>query len=432
MRTDIDHLPAAKQRELERVVQILFEEFEQATAIATADWKKRARILKVILYGSYARGGWVDEPHTAKGYKSDFDLLIIVNHPKLTDRAEFWSSAEERLNRELAVTGNLKTPVNFIVHALQEVNDGLAQGRYFFMDIARDGIALYQNDDSNLPEPTPKTPEQAVAMAREYFEEWLPSGHGRVKLAKYAMQEGLLKQAAFEFHQAAESYYHCVLLVCTFYTPHVHNLGFLRTQAERIDPRLIEAWPRETKRDRSRFEKLKEAYVKARYSRHYRISAGADRHTKPDCPFKYFVGSSATNRRGKGLSSDCRVLRHPSRAPLRRWQRTHRSYRLRAAGGGASWGGGASANHPSEQVERRSVRHRVAQRTIWQRVCGDSEGPSRWDHFVQLAAKRSMEERLLEITFLMVAVDMVPAAQILIVTGGGGRMAERRRSSPRA
>ena len=73
-------------------------------------------------------------------------------------------------------------------------------------------------------------------------------------------------------HQATERLYHCVLLVCTFYTPHVHNLGFLRTQAERIDARLTYVWPRETKRDRARFEKLKEAYVKARYSKHYRIT----------------------------------------------------------------------------------------------------------------------------------------------------------------
>jgi predicted nucleotidyltransferase len=118
MRTDLDHLPPAKQRELERVVQILFEEFRDATATATVDWKRQARILKVILYGSYARGGWVDEPHTAKGYQSDFDLLIIVNHEKLTDRAAFWSTAEDRLNRELAVTKTLRTPVNFIVHTL--------------------------------------------------------------------------------------------------------------------------------------------------------------------------------------------------------------------------------------------------------------------------------------------------------------------------
>jgi len=272
MRTDLDHLPPAKQRELERVVRILFEEFSEATSIATSEWKKSARILKVILYGSYARGGWVDEPHTAKGYQSDYDLLIIVNHEKLTDRVEFWATAEERLNRELAITGTLRTPVNFIVHTLQEVNDGLAHGRYFFMDVARDGIALYQSDDVELHEPKPKTPKQAMAMAREYFEEWLESGDGFLKGYRFYMGERDWKKAAFLLHQATESYYHCVLLVCTFYTPHVHNLGFLRTQAERIDRRLIEVWPRETKAERARFEKLKEAYVKARYSRHYRIT----------------------------------------------------------------------------------------------------------------------------------------------------------------
>jgi len=272
MRTDLDHLPPAKQRELERVVRILFEEFSEATSIATSDWKKSARILKVILYGSYARGGWVDEPHTAKGYQSDYDLLIIVNHEKLTDRVEFWATAEERLNRELAITGTLRTPVNFIVHTLQEVNDGLAHGRYFFMDVARDGIALYQSDGTELPEPKPKTPKQALAMAREYFEEWSPSARRFEKASKYLISEDGPREAAFNLHQAAERYYHCVLLVCTFYTPHVHNLGFLRTQAERIDRRLIDVWPRETKAERARFEKLKEAYVKARYSRHYRIT----------------------------------------------------------------------------------------------------------------------------------------------------------------
>ena len=52
----------------------------------------------------------------------------------------------------------------------------------------------------------------------------------------------------------------------------MHNLGFLRTQAERLDARLAYVWPRETKRARARFEKLKDAYVKARYSKHYRIT----------------------------------------------------------------------------------------------------------------------------------------------------------------
>ena len=100
----------------------------------------------------------------------------------------------------------------------------------------------------------------------------MPSALYARTLAGYSLRDGQKNYAAFNLHQASERLYHCVLLVCTFYTPHVHNLGFLRTQAERIDMRLVDAWPRELKAERSRFEKLKEAYVKARYSKHYRIT----------------------------------------------------------------------------------------------------------------------------------------------------------------
>jgi predicted nucleotidyltransferase/HEPN domain-containing protein len=272
MRTDLDHLPPQKQRELERVVQLIFEEFDDAFALAKHEWKKAGRILKVILYGSYARGTWVDEPHTAKGYRSDFDLLIIVSDKRLTDRVKYWAKLDERLMREYGVTGTLQTPVNFIVHTLQEVNDGLAHGRYFFMDVKAEGIAVYQSDDTELHTPKPKTPTQALAMAQEYFEEWMPAASGMLETARFSLNQGRLKDAAFLTHQSCERLYHCVLLVCTFYTPHVHNLGFLRTQAERIDPRLTYVWPRENKRDRARFEKLKDAYVKARYSKHYRVT----------------------------------------------------------------------------------------------------------------------------------------------------------------
>ncbi|MBL8646493.1 MAG: nucleotidyltransferase and HEPN domain-containing protein [Sphingosinicella sp.] len=272
MRTSLDHLPPAKQRELERALEILFEEFNDTLALAQHQWKKKGRITKVILYGSYARGGWVDEPHTAKGYKSDFDLLVIVNDKRLTDYVTYWAKAEERFHREYGITKSIKTPVNFIVHTLQEVNDGLAHGRYFFMDVAKDGIALYQSDDSVLHTPKPKTPKDALKMAREYFDEWFPSAMKRYNIAKFDVEQGYLKDAAFDFHQAAERLYHCVLLVCTFYTPHVHNLGFLRSQANLIDRRLMYVWPEDNRKQRAMFEKLKQAYVKARYSKHYRIS----------------------------------------------------------------------------------------------------------------------------------------------------------------
>lgn len=81
------------------------------------------------------------------------------------------------------------------------------------------------------------------------------------------------KLAAFSLHQATEHLYHCVLLVVTLYSGKAHNLAFLRKKGEAIDTRLAEAWPRETKFERRCFELLREAYVKARYSKHYKISA---------------------------------------------------------------------------------------------------------------------------------------------------------------
>jgi hypothetical protein len=94
----------------------------------------------------------------------------------------------------------------------------------------------------------------------------------KAKLAQDAVDQQFSKEAAFLLHQTTETLYHCVLLVCTFYTPHNHNIGFLRVQAERLDHRLHHVWPAETRRERAMFEKLKDAYVKARYSKHYRIS----------------------------------------------------------------------------------------------------------------------------------------------------------------
>ena len=65
---------------------------------------------------------------------------------KLTDRAAYRQGVDERLIRELSMTKTVRTPVNFIVHSLQEVNTGLAHRRYFFVNVARDGIAPYQSD----------------------------------------------------------------------------------------------------------------------------------------------------------------------------------------------------------------------------------------------------------------------------------------------
>src|SRR6266567_2110555 len=270
MKTSIDHLPEHKQCELGRIVDILHEEFEDALKGSSAEFKKKGRILKIILFGSYARGDWVDEPHTMKGYRSDFDLLIVVNNRKLADFA-YWYKAKDRLIRDRGV----KTPTIFIVHSRREVNTALRECQYFFTDIRREGIVLYELDDEPLAEPKAITPAAAYKFAEEHFEDRIPGARDFLDAFRFALEKGRLKNASFQLHQAIENTYAALLLVLTNYSPPSHKLTFLRALAEDQARRLAEAWPRDQQRYRAWFNTLNEAYVKARYSKHYAISEEA-------------------------------------------------------------------------------------------------------------------------------------------------------------
>ena len=272
MRTNLNHLPAAKLRELDRVVEMIFQGFREATQNATGRRQKTARILKIILFGSYARGDWVDAPLDANQYKSDYDILIIVNQAEFADRADYWEETEQRLVDAYLYEKAIRTPANFIVHSLHEINDGLAHGRLIFIEIVKDGIALYQSDDRELATPKPKTPAEIHHMAKGYFEEYLGHSQSFYRGFQHAVNDGDLKKAAFDLHQATEPLYQCVLLVLSLYTPFDHNINFLRSLAEGMDHSLFDVWPRGTRAERAMYQKLKDAYRKARYSRHYEIS----------------------------------------------------------------------------------------------------------------------------------------------------------------
>ena len=235
MKNDVDHLPAVQQGELERVQHVLMEEFAEAIAKATTPSRKNGKILKIILFGSYARNDWVDEPEN--GYQSDFDLLVIVNHEDLTDIAHYWYVAEDRILRD----GQIARPVNIIVHSLDEVNQALKRGEYFWVDIARDGIILYELPCHPLATPMPLTAADAYQMANAYFEEWLDKIDTSLMGAEFYLEKGKPKDAAFTLHQATERAYICYLLVRTLYFPRSHNIKFLRSLAEDSEPRLIDA-----------------------------------------------------------------------------------------------------------------------------------------------------------------------------------------------
>jgi predicted nucleotidyltransferase len=271
MKNDVDHLPEVQRGELERVQRVLMEEFAEAISRATTPSRKNGKILKIILFGSYAREDWVDDP--VGGYQSDFDLLVVVDHDDLTDIAHYWYIAEDKIMRDAKIA----RLVNIIVHSLDEVNQSLKRGEYFWVDIARDGVMLYELPCHPLATPMPLTQADAYQMAQAYFDEWLPSIDRALATAEGQVQKGAAdlgwrKDAAFSLHQATERAYVCFLLVRTLYFPKSHNIKFLRSLAEDSEPRLIEAWPRERRIDRRRFQLLKRAYVEARYSTAYEIS----------------------------------------------------------------------------------------------------------------------------------------------------------------
>lgn len=64
-----------------------------------------------------------------------------------------------------------------------------------------------------------------------------------------------------------------MLLTLTLSSPKSHRLTFMRSQAEQLASTLTRVWPRTSKFERRCFELLVRAYVDARYSPHYAITA---------------------------------------------------------------------------------------------------------------------------------------------------------------
>ena len=270
MRSAIKHLPQGKQDELGFIVRTIRSGFEFATARKTQPHLRTAKLLKIILFGSYSRGDWVEDPNGR--YFSDYDLLIVVNHEALTDWDEYWDRTERQLLAASSAGRDLRTPHSLIVHSLEDIDEQLRLGRYFFMDIIRDGILLYDDGGLIFATPEPLSAGQALTETRNYFDGWHGGAQQFFRQHLYAINDDALSIAAFLLHQSAERAYHCLLLVRTLYSPKTHKLGKLREAAENLDRRFQALWPTTTKVERRAFGLLVDAYVKARYSPEYHIT----------------------------------------------------------------------------------------------------------------------------------------------------------------
>ncbi len=261
MKTSISHIPEEKQKEIQEVVHI----------IQSAWNKNNIRIMMIILFGSYARGDFVVKDIVADGYntfeyKSDFDILIVTKNPTQEKNITFARTIE----KQVAEISTISSPVSILVEDIHHVNARLEENRYFYLDIKREWILLYDSWKVTLKEARVLSAQETLDLKKEDFDTWFSSANEFFIDYTNAYERGSYKIAVFYLHQAVERYITAYLLVKTGYKPKSHDLGVLYEKAKAEDS-LFGAWF-SFDTERNYFELLRRAYVDARYSKTYVIT----------------------------------------------------------------------------------------------------------------------------------------------------------------
>ena len=256
MKTSLSHLPPEKQEEVAMIKDVILSHVKAEL---------------IILFGSYATGKWVEDRYIEEGttyeYKSDFDILVITKNRKV-ELGWGWPKINHKISRELRGT---KTVI--IHHTIDFVNEKIRDNYYFLVDILREGILLYDSGNYQLAEPKPLTPERRKQKAQEEFEYWSERGNDSLEGFEFYLSKQKYNEAAFNLHQATERYYAAFLLVFTDYKPKTHDIEELGAMASKVYGQMQGVFPRSSQEEKRLFELLRRAYVEARYSKQYVITA---------------------------------------------------------------------------------------------------------------------------------------------------------------
>ena len=250
MKTEISHLPTEKQQLLIDITEIL----------------RTGPVEMLILFGSHARGDWVNDPET--GYVSDWDLLVVVESEAQVADVTQWGELERRVRERIG-----QTPLTLIVHDIKFVNREIRIGQYFFADIANEGVMLYDSRRFSLAKPKALNAEERLALAERNFTNWYDSASTFWRTSVYLRTQQRLKESAFLLHQATERYYHAALLVFTGYKQRTHDIELLGELSGQQHALMANVLPKAAPDDKHLFDLLKKAYIDSRYSMSYRITA---------------------------------------------------------------------------------------------------------------------------------------------------------------
>ncbi len=257
MKKSLSHLPKHKRDELKTLTEVITEKVD-------ADF--------VILFGSYARGDWVEDRNIGDDgnvyeYKSDYDILIVARNPR---KYEYNDSPGKIDNK--AKTLGVRTDLSLIFHSVADFKKAVNKGKYFFVDIVKEGIMLYSSERVPLPEIKELSLEERKYYAQTDFDNWFQSANEFFDNFEHNFILERYKNAAFQLHQATERFYTALLLTFSSYKPKLHDLEKLGVRVQAFCPGLKDIFPRKTQKEKDLFDLLKRAYVEARYSMSYEIT----------------------------------------------------------------------------------------------------------------------------------------------------------------
>lgn len=256
MKTILTHLPQPKQDQLKLLVQTILDKIPAEM---------------IILFGSYARGDWVEDYQETHEYISDFDILIITKDKNSAKQVK----KSRELDKELMANAEI-TRTSIIYHSIGFVNDKIERNYYFFVDILKEGVLLFDSGNFRLSKPKNLNPAQRVEKSTEEFEHWFDSANLFLETFEFLCQKAdgrsvYYNNAAFELHQATERYYAAILLVFTDYKPRIHDIEILGNQVEKLNTNFVTVFPRRTTEEDRLFTLLKKAYIDARYDKNFKI-----------------------------------------------------------------------------------------------------------------------------------------------------------------
>ena len=262
MKTSINYLPEQKRDELRRIVKCVLEVLPGCEMI--------------ILYGSYARNTYVDydqriEYGIRTCFMSDYDILGVTN-TRFQRHVISHILSKATDNYYKGMNRNESTTVQFIDESIDDLNKAIDKNRYFYTDIKREGIMLYNSGRYKLARRRKQNYREIKELAEEYYNERFERGNEFLLGAIFYNEQGLHKMASFNLHQACENYYNSIILTFTLYSPKEHSLIKLSARAKTHSLESSKAFPRNTEEEKRLFDLLQDAYVQARYSLHFRIT----------------------------------------------------------------------------------------------------------------------------------------------------------------